>query len=277
PRGAMRLGRGRHAGHHGRARRSWLTVLATLGLLTGLLLPAVRVVAATVTLTGSVALDAKIALSGNAVVVVTLFDQTASAEAGSVIGLQRLDGVSAVPVPFAVPYDDARIDPKHSYAVIASIVDGATEYVTAQPTPVITGGPTEGVELTVGPQPQPKATITGTIERPADVTLTADGEALAVLIKAESGTLVDVDTIVDVTGTGPIAFTLAYDPELIDPTAHYVVRAGIQDEGHVWGSPEAPEVIADGNPVANQVDLRVVERPEGIPSDGEPTPPPSAT
>ena len=71
----------------------------------------------------------------------------------------------------------------------------------------MTGGPTEGVELAVEPQPQPAATVTGTIERPAGVELSAEGVALAVLVKEGTGTLVDVETITDVTGEGPILRT----------------------------------------------------------------------
>lgn len=223
-----------------------------------------RAQAATVLLEGEVAADtgAPVELSQGAVLVVTLFDQTATPDAGSIIGQQRIDDVAGLPIQFAVAYDDARIDPTHSYGVLASVVDGKTTWASPMPAPVITGGPERNVELTVEPaQDQPTA-ITGTIEPPAGAKLTKAAVAIAVLIKEGPGTLVDVETVTQI-GGGPIPFSLGYDPELVDPQARYVVRAGIVDGGTVWGTAEPADAIVDGAPASN-LSLSLVQRPEGI-------------
>jgi putative lipoprotein len=57
------------------------------------------------------------------------------------------------PIPFAVPYDQGRIDPAASYALEVRIeVDGHPVFVTPRPFPVITRGqPTTGIEILVAP------------------------------------------------------------------------------------------------------------------------------
>src|SRR5690242_2909760 len=123
--------------------------------------------AAVTALTGTITMAQPVALSGDAVAVVTLVDQTTGPDAGGVIGEQRIDGVASVPVAFEVPHDDSGIDSKHSYAIVASIVDGAKEYNSQEPVPVITGGPSVNVEAPVVEAPALPTAITGAIAVPA--------------------------------------------------------------------------------------------------------------
>ena len=87
-----------------------------------------------------------VTLSPDAVAVVTIVGQNAtttpaasSATSGST--------TPPTPVAFSVTYDTASIDPKGSYAMFGSIIDGSTVYQTFEPVPVITGGPTSDVAL----------------------------------------------------------------------------------------------------------------------------------
>ena len=88
--------------------------LLTLALL--LIAPALFVHAAgePTAVTGQVTSKSKIALSISAVAVVVLVDQTASADGGSIIGIQRINKPGNVPLAFSVPYDSAAIQPDHA-------------------------------------------------------------------------------------------------------------------------------------------------------------------
>src|SRR6188768_2580824 len=58
-----------------------------------------------------------------AVAVITLIDATNTSDAGNIIGQQRIDGVGDGPITFAVPYDSASVQPRHAYALFATVVD----------------------------------------------------------------------------------------------------------------------------------------------------------
>ena len=131
--------------------------LLVLLLIAGLV-PAATV-AATAQVTGTLNTAEPVTLSADAVAVITLVDQQAAPSAGVVIGQQRIDGAK-LPAAFSVPYDDTLVDPAHSYALFASVVDGATSYQSVEPIPVITGGPTADVAVTLAP---PSAAATGAI------------------------------------------------------------------------------------------------------------------
>ena len=179
-----------------------------------------RAAGAVTAVTGTITSTAEATLSPNAVAVVTLVDQTATAEAGAVIGEQRIEPAGALPLAFQVPYDDARIDPTHSYALLAAIVDGDAEWETPIPVPVITGGPSVNVEVTVEPAARSSpARSPERSPRPTAAELSDDAVMTAVLIKEETGTLVSIDTVLDVTGADSVDFALEYESELVDPTA----------------------------------------------------------
>ena len=76
----------------------------------------------------------------------SIVGQEANSTAGGIVGYQRIDNATT-PVAFTVAYDTSSIDPRQSYALFGSIIDGSTVYQTFEPVPVITGGPTSGVAL----------------------------------------------------------------------------------------------------------------------------------
>ena len=224
-----------------------------------------RTLAAVTSLTGTITSAEPVTLSGNATAIVTLVDQTASPEAGGIIGEQRIDGLAALPVAFDVPYDDARIDPKHAYAVLASVIDGDQEWHNTEPVPAITGGPTVNLEVPVTLKPKPETAITGDVTVPAGVELSKAAVETAVLIKQETGTLVSVDTDDKVQGDTSISFELGYEADLVDPAATYVVRVAIVDGATTWGTTEPVPAIVGGTPVAQPLEVTVEERAEEIP------------
>jgi putative lipoprotein len=186
------------------------------------LAPAGAAVAADPAVSGTIVTKEKVALTPAAVAVVTIVDQEATGAAGSIIGQQRIDG-AAFPVSFSVPYDAGAIDPDRSYALFASIVDGGRTYQSVEPVPVITGGPTSGITVQVVPVPSGAGTVTGSMARTDDASLSAEAVAIAALIRQDTGTLVARQVIPD-PGSGTIAFAIPYDPGIIDPGATYVVR-----------------------------------------------------
>ncbi len=107
----------------------------------------------------------KVTLGPDAVAVVVLVDRTAADFGGQIIGVQRIDAPGNSPIAFSVPFD-FRDDPQrtHAYAVFASLQDHEKIWQSLEPTPVITGGPTSNVLLTLEAVPaKPAAVVSGTI------------------------------------------------------------------------------------------------------------------
>ena len=212
------------------ARRSAAAVLvAALLLATG----AQPLAGATGHITGTLTFREKIALSGNAVAVVSIVDIVAGVAAGVTVGQQRIDGLGEVPVPFSVPFDIRRIDPKHPYALFAVLIDGPRSWQIPQGIAVLTGGPTSGVDAILPLAGEPSATIVGTITATGLTTLSAKVVAVASLIKKETGTVVNRHVSV-APGPAPIAFSIGFDPSVIDPRATYLVKAAVVDGGRIW-------------------------------------------
>src|SRR5690242_18620015 len=165
------------------------SLLAALIVVAATLLPVPVAVGANATVTGTVTAKGDVSLSGNAILIVAIVDQQAAPEAGAIIGFQRVNNVT-LPAPFEIKYNDSDVDPDHSYAAYASVTDGSTLLQSVEPVPVITGGPTSGVGITVSPPgPSVSATVTGTITRTDKSSLSPNAVALAVLINATTGTL----------------------------------------------------------------------------------------
>jgi uncharacterized lipoprotein YbaY len=224
--------------------RQKLPLMVVLAAVAALLLPAAVAVAAPATVTGTVTSDDASALTGDAVLVVTLVDQQASPDAGVIVGEQRIDG-AALPAEFSVPYDDATIDTTHSYALYASVVDGDTTLESFEPVPVITGGPVADVTVPVSPvAATATGEVAGTITRADATPLTADAVAIATLINEDTGTLVAREVVPS--PADPIAFTIQVDPGVLDPAATYVVKAGIVDGATTWEGRDGVPAIADG-------------------------------
>ena len=254
-----------------------LVAITTVALLVPLF--ALTAHAAVETVTGTVVLKAKIALTPDAVAVVTIADRSKDGK-GTIIGQQRIDGATANQA-FSVPYDAEAINPSHAYAVVASLIDAGTEYQNAVAVPTITGGPTEGLMVQVTtPFFTTQTDVTGTIAIPADATLTDQAVAYAVLLNGDTGRVIGRQVILapsatatpaaTATATGEgIAFTASYDADLVDPAAPILAVGAIADAGTLWQS-EAPAAVTAGTPVALTVAARGT-----LP--GEATPPPSAT
>ena len=265
--------------------RRLVSSLALIALFAGLL--AVPTAAATATVTGSLTYGEQVALSPNAVAIVTIVDQTAAPDAGAVVGEEWIGAPTAVPIDFSVLVDPATIDPTHAYGLFATIVDGANTWQNPHGEPVITGGPVKGIDLVLSAVPVAlPASITGTIVPPAGTLLGPGAVQIAALIKVETGTLVSrqVRPIAD---PADLAFSIGYDPALIDPTATYVVKGGIIDGAAVWQNREGASAIqagTAGGPVSLPVtrvatDLPVISpAPSPNPTgSGAPTSIPSAT
>ena len=254
------------------ARRA--TLLAVLVLVLGGL-AVVPISAANSSVTGSLTYLQTVALSPNAVAIVTIVDQTAAPDAGAVIGEERIDAPTSVPIDFAVLVDATAIDPTHAYALFATIVDGTSTWQNLHGEPVITGGPTQGINLVLpAVAATPKASVTGTIVPPAGTALGPAAVAIAALIKVETGTLVSrqVRPIAD---ASDLSFSIGFDPTFIDPTATYVVKGGIIDGATAWQNREGAPAIANGVPTS-PVSLPVTLAQTGLPvASAFPTPVPT--
>ncbi len=238
-------------------------------LLVGLV-PSSGAAAAGPSVSGTLASKDKMALGPNAVALISIVDQQASGDAGSIVGSQRVDGAT-LPLAFVVPYDQADIDPGHSYAVFASIVDETRTLQSVEPVPVITGGPTSGLTVPLSPVgSSATATVTGTIARTDRTALSPAAAAYAALINEATGTMVARQAIPS-PAQNPLPFSIRFDPGVVDPAAVYVVRAGIVDGGMQWSSIESVPAIVDGGIVP------AVTVPVVVVAGAAPTPIPTAT
>lgn len=91
-------------------------------------------------ISGQLVSDAPDTLSDQAVASMTLFDITGGAGAHVKVadGSER---VAAIPAPFRLPIDPARLDPLRAYGIAVTVLDrGTVRFVTATPVPVLTRG-----------------------------------------------------------------------------------------------------------------------------------------
>jgi len=248
--------------------------VATLALVGAAL--AVPISAANTSVSGTLTNREKIALTPAAVAIVTIVDTTAAPDAGVVIGQQRIDGPSQVPIDFSVLVNADAIDQTHSYALFATIVDGTSVWQNASGEPVITGGPTKGIDLVLTAVPNAAATVTGTIEPPGGTNVSSSAVVIAALIKVETGTLV-ARQVRPVADPKDLAFSIGFDPTLLDPAANYVVKGGIVDGATVWQNREGVAAIAGGAPIGT-IRLPVTQAPSGVPvASSPPAPTPTST
>ena len=226
---------------------TFLAIVAVISSMAGRPQPATAAVA---TVSGTLAMREKIALTPAAVAVVTLVDQQPGTGAGLIVGEQRIDG-AVLPQAFSVPFDQAAILPDHSYALFASVIDGASTYQTIEPVPVITGGPTTGLAMTlVGASPSATASLTGSITRTDRSGLTPSAVAMAALIRRDTGTLV-ARQMIPSPATEPIAFSIPVDPTVLDPAGTYVAIAAIVDGGRTWEGLDGVPAAANGALLTN--------------------------
>ena len=121
-----------------------LVALAAL-ILAGCASPAPR---ETAEVTGQVIYRERMMLPPNARVTVVLADTSLMDAPARTLASQVIEGRTAPPFEFALPYDPAAIDPRHVYSVSARIeVDGKLRFITDTHTPVITHGAPTHVEM----------------------------------------------------------------------------------------------------------------------------------
>ena len=112
-------------------------------------------------LTGTVSYRERIALPEGAVVRVTLLDVSMLAIPERVIAEQEIRPTQQVPIPFALPFDRAAIDPEHRYGVRATIADaqGRVRWASVTSQPVLTGGAPETATIVVQSPPEGAAPV----------------------------------------------------------------------------------------------------------------------
>ena len=200
--------------------------------------------AAATSVTGSLTFRERIALTPSAVAIVTIIDTTAAADAGVIIGQQVINGPTAVPIDFSVLVEADTIVPTNAYALYATIIDGASTWHNNVGHPVITGGPTKGVDLTLTAVPQaPGAAVGGKIVLPSGTTLKPGGVLIAALIKVETGTIL-ARVVRPQASPTDLSFTIGYDPSVIHPDSTYVIKGAIVDGPSVWGNREGVTAIS---------------------------------
>jgi uncharacterized lipoprotein YbaY len=103
--------------------------------------------------TGTVTYMQRIALPPTAVIKVQLLDVSRADVAALVLGDQIIQvGGKQLPFSFDIPYDPAKIEATHSYAVGARIeVDGKLRFINDQRYAVITRGAPTHVEMVLKP------------------------------------------------------------------------------------------------------------------------------
>ncbi len=217
-----------------------------IGIIIASLIIAPPALGSTLKVTGTLVVPADVAAPGpNAVAVVTLIDATNTSDAGNIIGQQRIDGIGDSTITFAVPYDGAAVIPKHAYGLFATIVDGTSVWQNPKGVPVITGGPTEAVKVSVAPAVAGAGVITGRLPLPNGAAPSAAAVSIAALIKQETGTLVSRQVLPTISGSPP-SFSVSFDPTLIDPAATYVVVGAVVDGATVWESAAGVPAIVNG-------------------------------
>jgi uncharacterized lipoprotein YbaY len=109
------------------------------------------------TVSGTVSYLSRMALPASAIIEVKLQDVLLADAPARVIAKEEIPlGERQVPVPFELKFDAAKIDPKHTYWVKASIlVDEQLRFISDKAYPVLTQGNPTHVELIVKPVTQP--------------------------------------------------------------------------------------------------------------------------
>jgi uncharacterized lipoprotein YbaY len=163
-----------------------------------------------------------------------------------------IDDPGTVPVGFVLTFDPDVIDADATYMIAAEIVDGDRKWVTQEGAPVLTQGNPVHVDLVLAYLPDvSKGAVTGTIIGPA-VTLSDTAMSATVLIDRTGGTRVGID-VNDAPGQVPIAFSVPFDPAVIDQASSYTVSAAIVDGADRWANADGIAVITQGQPLSDIV------------------------
>ncbi|MGP1384967.1 MAG: YbaY family lipoprotein [Thainema sp.] len=105
------------------------------------------------TITGTVAYRQRIALPPTAIIEVQLQDVSLQDAAAVILASETIESDGRqVPIPFSLSYDADEINPRHTYAVRASIyVDDQLRFTSTTSYPVITNGNPHQVDIIVEP------------------------------------------------------------------------------------------------------------------------------
>jgi uncharacterized lipoprotein YbaY len=149
----------------------------------------------------------------------------------TVLSKQIITPVGRGPLPFALAYDSAAIDPQWSYVVDAWIsAPGRLDWRVEQPSPVLTQGHPATVAVKLEPPPA-IAAVSGTVTYPAQPALPPDAVLAIQLVNVkniaapeEALSAISIKAV----GPGPTPFTLEYDPTRIDQQETYVVYASLR-------------------------------------------------
>jgi uncharacterized lipoprotein YbaY len=147
---------------------------------------------------------------------------------------------------------------------------------TAEPTAVPTEAPTAAPTATPSPSPSPSPTpspsatsapitspLTGTLTYAEPQGLSGGAFAAVALVRGsarpDESSIVASEILRDI-GQKPVAFELAFNPEVIDPTATYTVQATIVDGANAWVTGRGVAVLTKGAP--SDVDITLSYRPD---------------
>lgn len=216
-------------------------------------------------ITGQVTYRQRIALQPDAIVEVELQDVSRAGAAAIIVGSQRIETRGQqVPIPFAIEYDPANINPAYTYILRARIIEGGlVTWLTANAPRVLTrGAPTDQVEIVVqqSANPQPAAAPTGRLEGvvtyrqrialPPNAVVEVQLQDIS---RADAAATVLASQTIETQGKQvPIPFVLEYDPAEINPVMTYAVSARITVDGKLtWISTTIHPVLTRGAPTNN--------------------------
>jgi putative lipoprotein len=225
--------------------------------------------------TGTVTYLQRSALPTTALIEVVLQDVSKQDAPAATISSQRIEANGKqVPFAFELKYDPAKIDPKNTYAVRATIKDGdQLLFTSTQRYPVITNGaPTSNVEIVVEPVASSPAAsdsaVTGTVtylQRSALPPTSVIEVVMQDVSKADAPAVaISSQRIVANGQQVPFAYELKYDPAQINEKNTYAVRATIKDgDKLLFTSTTHIPVITRGAPTSN---VEIIVEP--VPSSG---------
>jgi uncharacterized lipoprotein YbaY len=224
--------------------------------------------------TGTLIYLQRIALPPDAVAEVSLLKGGSMETRGETLAVQTTRPAGQVPIPFYLPYDPNRIDPKATYLVGARVKDraGRTLFLTAKTFPVLTGGkPSTDVTVTLSqpgalpPAPAANGRISGRLTYRQRNALTPGATARVRLLdvsRADAPAREVSRASVAQFRQVPIPFVLYYPTAGVLPRGRFVLEAQIRDAaGRVLFSNRgvSTAVALTGRPVDN---LEIVLRPE---------------
>lgn len=219
--------------------------------------------------TGTVTHLQRSALPPTAVIEVQLQDVSIMDMPAKVISTQSIEAQGKqVPIPYEVKYDPAQIDPKHTYAMRATIKDGdKLLFTSTQAYPVITNSaPTSNVEIIVQPVVSSGTTaqgvITGTVtyrNRSALPPTAVVEVTLSDISRADAPAVVISTQRIEASGKQPpFPYELQYDPAQIDPRMTYAVSARITEGNQLLFTSDTVYPVLSGGAQMTGVDILVM-------------------